>query len=49
MKNIHAQQLGKLGGKKSVEVRFKDKTKEEKSELMRKVRLSNLSKNKQYE
>lgn len=39
MKNKHAQELGKLGGKKSVESRFKGLTSEQKSELMRKVRL----------
>lgn len=40
MTNIHAQELGKLGGKKSVEVRLGGLTKEQKSELMRKVRYS---------
>jgi hypothetical protein len=35
-----ARQLGSRGGKKSVESRFKGLTKEQKSELMRKVRLT---------
>lgn len=35
-----AQQLGKLGGKKSAQSRFSGKSKDEISELMRKVRLS---------
>lgn len=35
-----AQQLGKKGGKKSVESRFGGKTKSEISEIMRKVRLT---------
>lgn len=34
-----ARQLGSKGGRKSVKVRFAGKTKEQKSELMRKVRL----------
>lgn len=34
-----ARFLGKLGGKKSVESRFNGKTKEEVSEIMRRVRL----------
>lgn len=36
--NKHAQELGKLGGKKSVKKRFKGKTKKEISEIMRRVR-----------
>ena len=40
MTNKHAQILGRIGGKKSVKVRFEGKTKEQKSELMRKVRLN---------
>jgi len=35
-----AKQLGSRGGKKSVEVRLGGLTKEQKSEIMRKVRLS---------
>jgi len=38
MKNKAAQELGRLGGKKSVSTRFKGKTKEEISEIMKKVR-----------
>ena len=38
MSNEHASALGKLGGKKSVESRFKGKTKAEISKMMRKVR-----------
>lgn len=33
-----AKQLGKIGGKKSAEVRFKGKSKEEISEMMRRVK-----------
>ncbi len=42
MKEINeaARALGKLGGKKSAEARLGGKTKEQKSELMRRVRLS---------
>ena len=40
MTNKHAQILGRLGGKKSAEVRLGGLTKEQKSELMRKVRLT---------
>lgn len=36
--NKHAQALGKLGGKKSVQKRFEGKTKKEISEIMSKVR-----------
>ncbi|MFA5095678.1 MAG: hypothetical protein WC447_03415 [Candidatus Paceibacterota bacterium] len=35
-----AKQLGSKGGKKSAQVRFSGLTKEQKSELMRKVRLT---------
>lgn len=35
-----AQQLGRRGGKKSAESRFKGKTKEQISETMRKIRYS---------
>lgn len=38
MTNIHAQALGKLGGKQSVKSRFKGKSKTEISEIMKKVR-----------
>lgn len=38
MKNKAAQELGRLGGKKSFEVRLKNKTKEQVSEIMKKVR-----------
>ena len=41
-----AKQLGKIGGKKSAEVRFKGKSKEERSEIMRKVSKSKIIKNK---
>jgi hypothetical protein len=42
MENITsaASQLGKLGGKKSAESRFAGKSKEDISEMMRKVRLT---------
>jgi copper chaperone CopZ len=40
-----AKQLGSLGGKKSVDSRFKGKTKEEISEIMSKVRLTKQLKN----
>jgi hypothetical protein len=36
--NKHAQELGKLGGKKSVKKRFKGKTKKQISEMMSRVR-----------
>ena len=38
MTNIHAKELGKLGGRKSVEKRFLGKSKKEISEVMRNVR-----------
>ncbi len=38
MTNVHAQALGKMGGKKSVQSRFKGKTKKQISEAMKKVR-----------
>ena len=38
-KNKAAQELGKLGGRKSVQSRFNDKTKEEVSEIMKRVRV----------
>jgi hypothetical protein len=39
IRNI-AKQLGSRGGKKSAQVRLAGKTKEERSEIMRKVRLA---------
>ena len=38
MTNIHAKELGKLGGRKSVEKRFLGKGKKEISEMMKRVR-----------
>jgi ABC-type Mn2+/Zn2+ transport system ATPase subunit len=46
MTNIHAQELGKLGGKKSVKSRFYGKSKKEISEMMSNVRLSKAMKQK---
>lgn len=43
--NEYAKLLGSNGGKKSVQSRFKDKTKDEISAMMRSIRLTKLNKN----
>jgi hypothetical protein len=43
---ITASEMGKIGGKKSVISRFKNKTKDEISAIMKSVRLTNLLKDK---